>query len=245
MKKSILLGIFLLLSAVLAHAQLDWMVTDLKCGNGELDQFELCEEGVEETRCDIIGEMLKVATACDTDHCTCLPRVIRSFCGNDIREGIELCDGNATQDFCPEFGRRMNLTLKCNDKCGCDIIDTVPEDYDPGYLEHLDNQSKKEPVCGDKQVDGAEQCDPPGVLCTTNLGEPGECTDNCTCEVLEKEENEEKEEINKTEEAEENKTIQVQDNGIKVHQLNETEKDNEEEKGFFTKLWDWIVSLFS
>ncbi|MBW3018689.1 hypothetical protein KY329_00695 [Candidatus Woesearchaeota archaeon] len=236
MKKSLVLGLFLVLLSVAAYAQLDWMVTDLKCGNGKLDQFELCEEGVETTRCEIIGEMLKVATACDTDHCTCLPRVIKTFCGNDIREGIELCDGESEEDLCPEFGKRINLTLECNAKCGCDIIDTVPEDYNPEYLQQLDNESKKEAVCGDKQVDGAEQCDPPGTLCTTNLDEPGECSDKCICEILVTEKNE-------TEQV--NETVPEKKDEIKVHQLNETEKEAESEPGFFTKIWNWIVSLFS
>jgi len=244
MKKSIVFGLFLVLLSIVAYAQLDWMVTDLKCGNGQLDQFELCEEDVEETRCEILGEMLKVATACDTDHCTCLPRVIKTFCGNDIREGIEMCDGNATEDFCPEFGKKLNLTLECNTKCGCDIIDVVPDDYDPEYLKHLDNESQKEAVCGDKSIDGGEQCDPPGTLCTTNLDEPGECSDTCVCEILEKK-NETVVKNNETVKVETNKTVEVPEkkDEIKVHQLEPEEE--EDEPGFFTKIWKWIVSLFS
>jgi hypothetical protein len=239
MKKSIVFGLFLVLLSTLAYAQLNWMVTDLKCGNGELDQFELCEEDIEETRCDIIEEVLQVATACDTDHCTCLSRVIQRFCGNDIREGMELCDGNSTEDYCSDLGKRMNLTLACNTKCGCDIIDVVPEDYDPEYLKHLEDQSQKESVCGDKSIDGSEQCDPSGTLCITNLDEPGECSDKCMCELLEKK----NETVVKNDTTVKNETVPEKKDEIKVHQLEPEEE--EAEAGFFTKIWGWIVGLFS
>ncbi|RMD58648.1 hypothetical protein D6825_00120 [Candidatus Woesearchaeota archaeon] len=164
--------------------QLPWDITDLRCGNGKLDEFELCEKGVEEPNfCNTVNDLLKIDTVCDEAHCTCLPRVNRAYCGNDIREGVEMCDGSAEEDFCAELGAVMNLSLKCNpSSCGCELDGvSVPEDYNPEVVEYLDNLSQKASVCGDKMVERDEDCDPPNTLCTTFDGEPGVCTQKCKC----------------------------------------------------------------
>ena len=92
----------LVLLVPLAFAQLPWEVTDLRCGNGVLDQFELCENKVEESKCGEIGKLLSIAMACDWQHCTCVPRVISTYCGNNRRETMEVCDGKG-EDLCPQL----------------------------------------------------------------------------------------------------------------------------------------------
>lgn len=232
MKKSVPIGLFLLL-AITATAQLDWSVTDLRCGDGTLDPYELCEDGVADSRCQYLEEWMEIDTACYDLHCTCLPLVNTAFCGNDRREGVEMCDGEG-EDFCDELGEKMNLTLTCNAKCGCDIAEPIPDDYNPDFIKQLENQTTQEPVCGDNNVEGAEQCDPPETLCTTPLGEPGECDKDCTCQALEPTPGTES--VNETTEP----------------TLNETEEpeqaepeEPEEQPGFFARLWKWIVSIFS
>jgi len=126
--------IVMLLLLPMAAAQLDWKITDLRCDNDKLDDFELCENGVEETFCDDLGDLLGIDAVCDVAHCTCLPRVNTAYCGNDIREGVEVCDGSA-EDFCPAFGNITGLPLKCNeDTCGCDLDENIPDDYNPRII---------------------------------------------------------------------------------------------------------------
>lgn len=238
--------ILFILLAVSATAQLDWSVTDLRCGDGVLDKYEMCEKGVAENRCEHIEEMLGIDTACYTQHCTCLPIVNTAFCGNDKREGVELCDGTA-EDFCPELGEKMNLTLKCNTKCGCDIVEEVPDDYNPEYIQQLEQKGEEKPTCGDKKVEGAEQCDPPGVLCTTNLDEAGKCSENCTCVKIETDNKANETKANQTEA---NKTVEKEENQTTGAKTNETTKEDktekkEEKEGFFSKFWKWFVSIFS
>ena len=120
---SLLLIALLILPSVLA--QIPPEISDQRCGNKVLDQFKLCERGVNETKCDELSEILKVDTACDTTHCTCLPRVNQAFCGNNKREGVEVCDGSG-EDKCAEFGQKINLTLVCSPTtCGCSIKDKI------------------------------------------------------------------------------------------------------------------------
>jgi len=241
--------IVLLLLAVPAYAQLDWAVTDLRCGNGKLDDFELCEPDIGDGYCEDLGKLLKVAAVCDEQHCTCLPRVNKAFCGNNIREGIELCDGDA-EDFCEEFGNITGVDLVCNkDTCGCDIADAVPSDYNPLVIDELKNKSQEEAVCGDKKVERDEECDPPNTLCTIGLDDSGICTEQCKCvppELYGKEESEEPQEAEQKET--ENETIApaniTDDLNASVPNENETEKPKEQ-KGFFASVWAWIVALFS
>lgn len=252
MKKIVILVALLLIPMV--HAQLDWSITDFRCGNGKLDQFELCEAGVEESYCDELADLLGLDNACDTEHCTCLPRIMKSFCDNNIREGVELCDGTA-EDLCPEFGKILNVSLTCNKKtCGCDINQTVPQDYDPGVVEGLINASQTASSCGDKKVERDEDCDPPNTLCTTSTQDPGICTEKCKCVlpsmlgVDEPEETPEPENITA-----ENVTGNVTDNvtvenvTFEVENVTEEVDEEEEEKkpGFFSRMWAWIAGLFS
>jgi hypothetical protein len=245
--KSAVIFVALLILPV-AYAQLDWKITDYRCGNDVLDEFELCEQGVNETFCDDLATILEIDTVCDTQHCTCLPRVNKAYCGNNIREGVEVCDGDG-EDKCGEFGIAINISLTCNKQtCGCDINQTIPYDYDPGVVEGLINASQAASSCGDKKVTRNEDCDPPNTLCTTNTGDPGICTEKCRCvlpELFGEEEEPVVEEV-----APENVTLEVAEN-VTVENVTEVpenvtvEEVEEEKPGFFGRLWAWIVALFS
>lgn len=243
MKKIVFLVALLVIPVVCA--QLDWTITGLRCGNKILDQFELCEDDVEETKCDHLGTILKIDTACDTEHCTCLPRVNKAFCGNNIREGVELCDGSA-EDKCAEFGALINISLVCNPKtCGCTINETLPADYSPGTVEELLNQSQSASVCGDKKVERDEDCDPPNTLCTVR-GDPGVCNDKCKCVLPEMLGVEEPVEETVESNVSENVTAEVVSDEVLPEVVPENVTAPEvKEPGFFGKIWAWIVSLFS
>ncbi len=230
----VLLALLILPSAL---AQLPWSVTDLRCGNGKLDQFELCEKDVDESRCDALADHLNIAMACYDDHCTCVPRVNPTYCGNNRRDFNEMCDGTSEEDMCPALGGIMgNISLKCDkDTCGCSI-EGVGTDYNPLIVETLINDSKKTAVCGDKKVERDEDCDPPNTLCALSGKSTGVCTDKCQCvrpDQLGEEE---------TPEVEENTTLPEINNTV-PEIVDEPEKTDE--TGFFGKLWLWFASLFS
>lgn len=241
MKKIVILVALLVMPAV--YAQLDWAITDLRCGNGILDQFELCEKGVDnESRCDILAEKLGIDMGCFEQHCTCVPKVNPVYCGNNRRDFNEMCDGTSTEDQCPVLGEILgNITLKCNAKtCGCDIIGT-PADYSPAVVEDYINKSQTPSSCGDKKVERDEDCDPPNTLCTTSTKEAGVCTEKCKCvepELLDEPE--------KVEEAvtEENVTAVNLTEEV-VDGVNVTESEEVEEPGFFARIWAWFVGIFS
>ncbi len=224
------------ISVMAKTGQLDWDITELKCGNGKLDAFELSEEGVNETWCDEYGVLLdNIYSQGDFVHCTCFPRIIESFCGNDIREGAELCDGTGL-DKCGEFGDIIGKPLKCNTAtCGCIFEETIPDTYNPDYIEKLEEMTKEESECGNKKIEGIEQCDPPESLCTTNVDDPGICTSDCKCEITEvtgKEVANEKEtKENETEEKQEEEIVELE---VK-----------EETPGFFKGILLWFIGLFS
>lgn len=245
MKKGLLFAAILVFAVVqTAYAQLDWAITDLKCGNGILDRFELCDKGVDENYCDDLGELLKIDTVCDTAHCTCLPRVNKAYCGNNIREGVELCDGSA-EDNCPKLGNITNLSLKCNPKtCGCSINETIPAEYNPAVIEGFVNKSKISADCGNKKVERDEDCDPPNTLCSTSRKEPGVCSEKCKCiEPGEIETGKETplEENNTSS----NKTVEENITSENITAENTTIVQEPEKPGFFSKLWKWIAELFS
>ncbi len=240
MKKIVILVALLLIPAV--YAQLDWTITDLRCGNGVLDQFELCEEGLDnESRCDILAEKLGIDMGCFEKHCTCVPKVNPVYCGNDRRDFNELCDGTSSDDQCPVLGEIMgNITLKCNKTtCGCDIIGT-PADYNPSVLEGYINKTQTASSCGDKKVERNEDCDPPNTLCTTSTKEAGVCTDKCKC--VEPALLDEPEEV-KANVSEDNATVEnVAEN---LSEENVTEEPVDDEPGFFASIWAWFVGIFS
>lgn len=258
----------MILLSISAMAQISRDITKIRCGDGVLDELEMCEEGVDSDKCDKMGEILGIASACYDDECVCVPFVKKAFCGNDNREGVEMCDGTG-EDFCPQFGEAIGLNLTCNtDTCICDVV--VPTDYDPSH-----NITEEEPegmaVCGDKKLQRAEECDPPNTLCTLEDGSVGICAEGCKCVAkesigIEKEKTEEESKTTET-----NKTLEVNEDDEKITEEKDQEQDKESEeteenkdeedldaenediaeansvaeKGFFASLWDWVKELFS
>ncbi|MCX6709175.1 MAG: hypothetical protein NTW67_06035 [Candidatus Woesearchaeota archaeon] len=246
MKKMLILVALLLLPV--AYAQLDWGITDFRCGNRVLDQFELCEKGVNVSYCENLSTILKVDTVCDTAHCTCLPRVNMAYCGNNIREGVELCDGTG-ENKCPEFGVAINISLTCNPKtCGCNLNETVPNEYNPAVLDKYSNLSSSSSVCGDKKVERDEDCDPPNTLCMKSTQDTGICNDKCRCVPPELLGVEEKPVEKVVQNVTENVSANVTQN-VTVEVVNVTVPENvtkaPEGPGFFSRLWTWFVALFS
>jgi hypothetical protein len=236
------LAFILLLAVPAAYAQLDWSVTDQRCGNGILDKYELCEKGVNFSRCDQLAENLDIAMNCHWQHCTCVPRVNPTYCGNGRRDFFEMCDKGDLDDRCDDLGAIMNLSLVCNQKtCGCSINQTLDSDYNPAVVEDLVAKSQTPSVCGDKKVERNEDCDPPNTLCTTIFKEAGVCTDKCKCVTPEELAEQEKPK---------NETVQTETNISEIQEINQTEPVNEttsnetEKEGFFSRIISWFVNLF-
>lgn len=245
MKKIVIFVALLILPVV--YAQLDWGITDLRCGNGQLDQFELCEKGVEFSKCDVLAEKLGIDMGCFDQHCTCVPKINPVYCGNNRRDFNEMCDGSDADDKCPVLQEVMgNVTLKCNTKtCGCDIID-APVDYSPTVVEGYKNATQTASKCGDKKVERDEDCDPPNTLCTTATKDPGVCTEKCKC--LRPDQLDE-EEPTPAPTIESNITSNVTENETEVAE-NATpelapEPEKDEKPGIFARFWAWLAGLFS
>lgn len=249
MKKAVIL--LMLITMPIVYAQLPWSITDLRCGNGIRDKYELCEKGNETNLCHELGKNLTIAMECFDQHCTCVPKVNLVYCGNNRRDFFEMCDGTSTEDKCPFLGELMgNVSLKCNPKtCGCDIVDTVSDTYSPNVINQLTNASMTSSKCGDKKVERNEDCDPPNTLCTTGRKEPGICTDKCECippELLGVETTPATISTNTTV----NLTANLTENVTETVTEDVREQENitevpEEKPGFFARLWAWFAGLFS
>ena len=228
-----------------AIAQIPWEISDQRCGNKVLDQFELCEKNVSESHCPTLGTLLKVATACDYAHCTCVPRVNKAFCGNNKREGVEVCDGTGP-DKCPEYGALINLSLVCNPKtCGCKLNESIPEDYNPLVIETLTNNSQKTAVCGDRKVERGEDCDPPNTLCTTNTREPGVCSKTCSCLLPDLLDSESRETPNTSNTTINNSPTTEFSTNENITNTTSEQTEPAPERGFFARILTWIAQLFS
>lgn len=249
MKKTWLILILILVVIPAAFAQLDWSITDQRCGNGILDKYELCEEGVNVSKCDLLAENLDIAMNCHWQHCTCVPRVNPVYCGNSKRDFFEMCDKGDLDDRCDELGAIMNLSLVCNPTtCGCSINETIASDYNPSVIEDLVAKSQTPSVCGDKKVERDEDCDPPNTLCTTLFKKTGVCTDKCKClepqELSEKEQETEEKQTDKTEESNETEEEpKLQENASEAPEQSAEESGKKE--GFFLSIWTWFINLFS
>lgn len=247
MKKIILFLASLILLSVIVNAQISQDITSIRCGDGVVDKYEMCEKGVKTDTCEKIGKIIGVASACWVDKCVCVPFVKQAFCGNDRREGIELCDGTG-EDVCAQVGEILGYNLTCNtDKCICDLVGGVPASYYPGY-----NETEEEPegmaVCGDGKLQLKEQCDPPNTLCTLHDDTVGICAKGCKCipkesigvvgeesnqtsNVTEKENKEDKKEDTKKEDGEEDdkKSEDIKEEKEKDSEDEGNEEDSEEE----------------
>ena len=144
--------------------------------------------------CPQIGKILKIAMVCDhrEEKCTCQPTKY-IICEDKHTTGNELCDPPGP-DFCPQVGELMGAKLECNKKtCICKASsDAIFEKSAPVNLTNL-TQS----LCGNRDIDGKEQCDPPGRLCTF-AGTAGICSEDCKCKEIGGDEENKTSEVNIT-----------------------------------------------
>jgi hypothetical protein len=164
MKRTLTLLLLFVLCAASAYASvIPAKLTEQKCGNGVREGYELCEPDTAYDLCPSIGKFLKVAMVCDERNCACLPGESAKDCGNGIREGVEMCESDkkgSAFDLCPNMSQIIGVPLKC-ELSSCDCVN--------------DGLAIKISHCGDKNVEGYEDCEadddcPKGRTC-----------DNCTC----------------------------------------------------------------
>ncbi len=164
----------------------DGCTTNADCGDGLFcNGEETCE-----------GAVCKPGTdPCDGDPCD-EPTDTCPDCGDGVREGDELCDGDddaaclgsaclsdctcavcgdGTVDPGEECEDNGSPDDDCCDQCQYEPIDT-PCDDDEGTCDATGNCEMI--TCGDNDADGAEECDG-----TDDTACPNRCRANCTCAV--------------------------------------------------------------
>ncbi len=244
MAKKIIFTLIVLLAlfSFFVQAQIYRDTPAIRCGDGVLDAYEMCEKDIDTDRCEKMGELLEIDSDCREEVCVCLPFINSAFCGNDRREGVEMCDGIG-EDFCPEFGEFIGVNLTCGENCYCEIVGGVPASYYPGYNE-TEDKPEGMAVCGDSKLQLEEECDPPNSLCTLEDGSVGICK---SCKCVEKEsigiekqvETEDEEEIVAEDEEEEIEEKEIEDEEKSL------ENNDAKKAGFFAGFWNWIKELFS
>lgn len=151
---------------------------DALCGNGQLDDGEVCDGNLLNGRdCTALGEgytgTLKCLADCSGyDETACVAPQMNK-CGNGQLDAGEVCDGNLLNGFdCTALGEGYTGTLKCLSNCS---------GYDD--TECIAPQINK---CGNGQIDDGEVCDGDslnGRDCSA-LGEGYtgtlKCLDNCS-----------------------------------------------------------------
>jgi len=118
-----------------------------QCGDGTVTAPEECDHGNSFTS--------KCPSGLSCHSCMCIPPEDvpeEAYCGNDVREGAEECDGNDDSS--------CSSSEYCSSNCQC-----VEEDI-PTY-------------CGDGQVNGGEQCDPQAS--PDGCDSPMACGSSCKC----------------------------------------------------------------
>ena len=242
------LFLIFILSSFIVNGQISTDITSIKCGDGVLDEYNMCEKDVDNmSRCDKMGEILKIDTGCWQETCACAPKVNPAFCGNDRREGVEMCDGTG-EDFCEEYGEAIGFELKCiPDQCICEIVGEIPSEYNP--IQEEEKESEGMAVCGDRKLHSSEECDPPNTLCNLEDDTVGVCAKGCVCVAkesigIEEKQTAENETQQIQEETEEQETeTEQQENEITDEEKTESEITSTED-GFFSKLWDWFKTIF-
>ncbi|MFN8641724.1 MAG: carboxypeptidase regulatory-like domain-containing protein [Candidatus Binatia bacterium] len=127
------------------------------CGDGSVQLGEGCDDGN--------------TTDCDGCSSAC---ALESGCGDGVRCGAEGCDdGNAADcDGCSAA-----CQVERGSACGDGAVSTAcGEECDPPGA-RCTAQCQRVPVCGDRQVDGDEQCD------DGNTADCDGCSSACTAEV--------------------------------------------------------------
>ncbi|MBD3361871.1 hypothetical protein GF358_03710 [Candidatus Woesearchaeota archaeon] len=181
-----------------------------RCQNGVRESSESCDLGhlkngiaPGEDLCPDIGKILGIVQVCRSETCTCI--IDRMDCGNGIREGAEWCDPGEKikddpekNDLCPQLSELLGRNMTCNpDSCLCKAATSILESV----------------TCGDGKIEYNEQCEE-----DSDCDAGKECK-NCKCLIKVPEMNqseidelinqsdiptpEEKEEIEKQEEANE------------------------------------------
>ncbi len=240
----LILFLICMISLSVVNGQISTDITSIKCGDKVLDEYNMCEKDVDNrTKCDKMGELLKIDTGCWEQTCACAPKINSAFCGNDRREGAEMCDGTG-EDFCEAYGEAIGWKLKCiPDQCICELVEGLPSGYDPEQEEEKEDEGMA--VCGDMKLHSSEECDPPNTLCELDDGSVGVCAQGCVCIK--------KESIgfqDETDVIEENKTQEIQQEETKDSEIIEIEETTQEsetlssEEGFFSNLWNWFKSIF-
>lgn len=187
MNKTLFFSIFFftIFSAVV-FAQIEQQTIDssgAKCGNGIRETYEPCDRSSNASdwdMCPQIGKILKIAMVCDhrEEKCTCQPTKY-IICEDKHTTGNELCDPPGP-DFCPQVGELMGAKLECNKKtCICKASSEAV--FEKPAQVNLTNLSAS--LCGNRNIDGKEECDPPGRLCTF-AGTAGICSDACKCKEV-------------------------------------------------------------
>jgi len=172
--------VLLLSIPVFAQIDSDTIVdSGAKCGNGVREPFEPCDlssSADDADKCPQIGAVLKIAMVCRTELCSCLPRKY-IICGDKHTKGNEVCD-TPDVDYCPQVSDILGAKVECNSKtCLCKAAEGAivkPEVPEVNITELL---------CGNRQVDNDEECDPPGRQCSFE-GVDGVCADDCSCKAL-------------------------------------------------------------
>lgn len=205
--------------ALNSFAQISEDITITYCGNGKFDKYELCEPDVKDL-CPELGMVLnRIVMECNERSCGCLPGRTAMDCGNNVREGAELCDAGI--DFCPNLSRIMGLGLECDKKtCLCKPAETLS-------------------YCGDGKVQGIEDCEE-----DSDCGEGKYCNE-CVCKDLGVEEKALVDVEKKIEEKEQTEEVTETAVNEAFEEAPVEEVLQEEKIGFFKRLWLWIKGLFS
>lgn len=175
---------FLLILSAAVYAQIDADTitkSGAVCGNGKREAFEPCDlssNASDNDLCPQIGKAAGIAMVCRAELCSCLPRKY-IVCGDKHTTGNEMCEA-ADKDYCPKVSELLGAKVECNAKtCLCKA--TADSLFEVKAAEPAANLTKS--LCGNRQVDANEECDPPGRMCT--FGKTiGICSQSCRCEEL-------------------------------------------------------------
>jgi hypothetical protein len=146
------------------------------CGNGRKEGAETCDPPNGSTcgsDCRVIacGDRLvdppeecdPPGTALCSAHCRWIANQPND-CGDGLLEGAEQCDPPNPATWCSRSCQRRNPLLACGDGA---IDPDVGEQCDPPGAANNCGADCKTAVCGNRRVEGAEECDPPNATTCT------------------------------------------------------------------------------
>ena len=184
--KSGVLFFFIMVLSFSVFAQIDERtITDsgAVCGNGVRDTFEPCDissSADDADLCPAIGKVAGIAMVCRKELCSCLPRKY-IVCGDHHTTGNEMCEAD-DKNHCADVSSLLGAKLECNSKsCLCSAAEDAFVKPEVNASNNASNLTQS--LCGNQQVDGQEQCDPPGRQCSFEQVD-GVCADDCSCKPL-------------------------------------------------------------